>query len=95
MQYTSILSSTYPVANKVRIRNPVRMFDHALRRIFGCHHRALSRPFTHGKQTYIACLKCGMHREFDLETWTPSGSFYAEAVRGRTTQKPFGLRRIS
>lgn len=92
MQYTTLLSSAYPVAKKVRVRSPVRMFDDALRRIFGCHHRALSRPFTHGKQTYITCLKCGMHREFNLETWTPSGSFYAEAVRGQTTLNRLGFK---
>lgn len=71
------------------------MFDEALRRVFGCHHRALSRPFTRGKQTYIACLKCGMHREFNLETWRPEGRFYADPIRGQTTGKPVRLRGIS
>ncbi len=95
MQYTTVLSA-YPVTRQFRTRNVVRIFDEALRRVFGCHHRALSRPFTRGKQTYIACLKCGMHREFDLETWRPSGPFYADAVRGRTVSvKPVKLRRVS
>jgi hypothetical protein len=41
-------------------------------------------------------LKCGMHREFDLKIWRPSGPFYADAVRGRTASvKPIKLRRVS
>jgi hypothetical protein len=94
MQYITVLSA-YPVTRKFRTRSFVRMFDDALRRVLGCHHRTLSRPFTRGKQTYIACLKCGMHREFNLETWKPSGPFYAEAIHGPTTVKPMRLRRIS
>jgi len=95
MQYTTVLSA-YPVTRQFRTRNFVSKFDNALRRVFGCHHRALSRPFTRGQQTYIACLKCGMHREFDLQTWRPSGPFYADAVRGRTASvKPIKLRRVS
>jgi hypothetical protein len=94
MHYTSVLSP-YPVTSQIRTRNFVRVFDDTLRRIFGCHHRALSRPFTRGKQTYIACLKCGMHREFDLETWKPQGPFYAEAIRGQTIRQPKRLRRVS
>jgi hypothetical protein len=94
MQYTSVLSA-YPVTRQIRARSFVRIFDQALRRVFGCHHRALTRPFTRGKQTYIACLKCGMHREFNLETWQPTGTFYADPVRGRTTVKQIRLRRVS
>ena len=36
--------------------------------IFGCHHRALSRPLTvrqPKKRTYVVCLTCGA--EFDYE----------------------------
>lgn len=95
MQYTTVLSA-YPVTRQIRTRKFLKTFEDALGRVFGCHHRALSRPFTHGQQTYIACLKCGMHREFDLETWKPLGPFYADPVRGRTaTVKPIRLRRVS
>jgi hypothetical protein len=95
MQYTNVLSA-YPITRQARAKSLIRIFDDTLRRIFGCHHRALSRPFTHGKQTYIACLKCGMHREFDLENWRALGPFYADGVRGpKATVKPIRLRRVS
>ena len=95
MQYTTVLS-VYPVTRKLRTRTILNRFDDALRRVFGCHHRRLSRPFTRGQQTYIACLKCGLHREFDLEAWKPSGRFYADPVHGRAaTVKPMRLRKVS
>jgi hypothetical protein len=94
MQYITVLSA-YPTSRQFRVRSFFRVFDDTLRRLFGCHHRALTRPFTRGKQTYIACLKCGMHREFSLETWTPQGGFFAEPIRARITVKPMRMRRVS
>ena len=45
-------------------------------RIFGCWHRNLSRPFTHGKKSYRVCLNCGARQNFNAETWTSSRGFY-------------------
>ena len=50
----------------------------AIGQMFGCKHRHLSRPFTRDRQTYLSCLDCGMRREFDLQSWKPRGTFYAE-----------------
>ena len=49
-------------------------------RIFGCWHLRLSRPITRGRESYRACLRCGMHRRFDPESWTTSGPFYSPRV---------------
>ena len=49
-------------------------------RIFGCWHLRLSRPITRGRESYRACLRCGMHRRFDPESWTTSGPFFAAPV---------------
>jgi|GEM_PF-1717257 len=47
------------------------------RRIFSCWHLKMSRPITRGRETYRSCVRCGMRREFDLETWTLKGRFYS------------------
>jgi hypothetical protein len=47
-----------------------------LAKLFGCRHRDLSRPFTYGRQSYRACLRCGARRNFNTETLTSSGAFY-------------------
>jgi hypothetical protein len=47
------------------------------RRLFGCRHHILSRPFTGAGETYVVCLHCGMRRRFDLTRWRPEGGFYA------------------
>ena len=44
--------------------------------LFGCWHRRMSWPITRDGQTYRACLKCGVRRNFDTKTWKTFGSFY-------------------
>jgi hypothetical protein len=46
-----------------------------LTRFFGCWHHQLSRPFTQHGKSWRICLKCGMSRDFDLETWTTYGPY--------------------
>jgi hypothetical protein len=41
----------------------------ALRFVFGCHHRHLSRVFTIKQRTYRVCFDCGS--EFDQRTRLP------------------------
>ena len=48
-------------------------------RIVGCRHRKMSVPFTRGVETYRACLRCGMHRHFDLAEWRMKGRYYNDA----------------
>jgi len=51
-----------------------------LLRLIGCHHRQLSRPFTHDGRTYRTCAKCGMRRDFDLATWRSKGRYYHAGI---------------
>jgi hypothetical protein len=41
--------------------------------VFGCRHKQdrLSRPFTHGNQTYKVCLDCGRHVPYDAVLFRP------------------------
>ena len=50
--------------------------DRLVGRLFGCWHRRLSWPITRDRQTYRACLKCGMCRSFDPKAWKSFGPFY-------------------
>jgi hypothetical protein len=45
-------------------------------RIFGCGHRNLSRPFSHKRTAYRACLHCGARKQFDTQTLKTFGGFY-------------------
>ncbi len=47
-----------------------------LAKLFGCPHRNVSRPFSHGGVGYRTCLQCGARRKFDPETRETFGSFY-------------------
>jgi len=50
-------------------------------RVFICWHRKMSRPFTRDGETYRVCLRCGVHRQFDLKEWKTKGSYYNPSVR--------------
>jgi hypothetical protein len=47
-------------------------------KIWSCWHRRMSRPFTRDGETYRVCLRCGVHRRFDLEQWKTKGSYYRD-----------------
>jgi hypothetical protein len=51
-------------------------FELRLGSLFRCGHPRMGWPITRDGQTYRACLKCGMRRSFDPETWKSFGSFY-------------------
>lgn len=42
----------------------------------GCWHTRMSWPVTHNGRTLRSCLKCGMCRRFDPDTWKTYGPFY-------------------
>ena len=46
-----------------------------------CRHRQMTRPFTNDGETYCVCLRCGMQREFDLDTWKMKGPYYNDSRR--------------
>ena len=47
-----------------------------LGKLFGCWHTEISRPFTIGKDSYRACLRCGARKHFDPKTLKTFGSFH-------------------
>ena len=57
---------------------------YSVNRIFSCWHLSLSRPFTHGRESYRSCLRCGTRRPFDPQTWKAIGRFYSPAVERRS-----------
>jgi|SRR5215813_7381487 len=81
MEFTTILSPLRAVGAAQDQREHGDSLGRALARLFGCWHRNLSRPFTRDRDTYVVCLRCGMQRNFDLQTWSAHGPFYAEAPR--------------
>lgn len=56
-----------------------------VQRLLGCWQHDLSRPFTRQGKTYRVCLKCGMSRDFNLNTWETHGHYYAKAPRPLTS----------
>ena len=47
------------------------------RLVGGCWQHDLSRPFTRNGKTYRVCMKCGLSRDFNLNTWETHGASYA------------------
>ena len=45
-------------------------------RFVACWHRRMSWPITRDDKTYRTCLKCGMCRQFNPQTWKNLGPFY-------------------
>jgi hypothetical protein len=58
------------------IRWFVNPLHFVLSRTWSCWHRRMSRPFTRDGETYRVCLRCGVHRHFDLDAWRTKGSYY-------------------
>ena len=46
-------------------------------RLLGCWQHDLSRPFTREGKTYRVCTKCGLSRDFNLNTFKTHGVSYA------------------
>ena len=61
-----------------------RRLDYMISRVFGCWHLRLSRPITRGTESFQVCLRCGMHRAFDLENWKHTSRFYPPPVERRS-----------
>ena len=78
-QRSEFLSIVQPALFEIDHRD-FEVVRYLLSRISGCWHLKLSRPFTHERESYRACLRCGMRRKFDLKTWKSSGRFYSPTV---------------
>jgi hypothetical protein len=60
------------------------LWRYIVNRLSSCWHLRLTRPITHGSETYRACIRCGMHRKFDLADWKSIGRFYSPFVERRS-----------
>ena len=82
-QVTRLLS---PIPQSELLQFHTRSFDclkYLIQRMTSCWHRNLTRPFTHGKNSYRVCLHCGMQHEFDLQCWKSTGRFYSPSTDRR------------
>lgn len=71
-----------PVAQRrEQARFAASMIRTALSRLVVCWHRRLSWPITRESKTYRTCLRCGMCRRFDPQTWKSFGPFYREMIK--------------
>ena len=61
-------------------------FRLAIARVFSCRHRRMGRPFTRDGLTYRTCLRCGMRRGFDLNSWSGFGPYYSALATGKRGQ---------
>lgn len=53
--------------------------------VFGCWHKQLSRPITHDKESYRACLHCGARQKFDAERMKTTKRFYYPPIISQIT----------
>jgi hypothetical protein len=60
---------------------PLRFLRYLVPPIFVCWHVKTSRPFTRNGKSYRVCLRCGMHRDFDVQEWRTKGDYYNPRVR--------------
>lgn len=69
------------VLNEKMINERGRTLNNAAQRLvvrlFGCWQHELSRPFTRNGKTHRVCIKCGLSRDFNLDTWETHGASYA------------------
>lgn len=75
----------YPTVQETRHRMSPRQIAgwllgpfRLISKIWSCWHRHMSRPFTRDGETYRVCLRCGVHRRFDLEAWKTKGAYYRD-----------------
>ena len=60
-------------------------YEQLISKLWSCWHRHMSRPFTRDGETYRVCLRCGIHRSFDLEAWKTKGAYYRDKKATVTT----------
>jgi hypothetical protein len=81
MQSIATINEQMIAAEKERSRVLNDAAKRLVQRLLGCWQHDLSRPFTRQGKSYRVCLKCGMTRDFNLDSWRTQGHFYARASR--------------
>ena len=59
-----------------RLMTVASVFERVVVGLFTCWHLRMSWPMTRDHKTYRTCVKCGMCRRFDPQTWKNLGPFY-------------------
>jgi hypothetical protein len=77
MQSVAVLNEKMVDDHAERSRALTDVAQRLVVRLFGCWQHDLSRPFTRDGKTYRVCMKCGLSRDFDLNTWETHGASYA------------------
>jgi hypothetical protein len=62
------------------VKTHLNSIRYVINRIFSCWHIRMSRPFTHERESYRTCLRCGMRRSFDVQKWKSRGRFYSPTI---------------
>lgn len=66
------------------VKTPLNWIGYFINRLFSCWHIKMSRPFTHERESYRTCLRCGMRRSFDVQKWKSRGRFYSPPIERKT-----------
>ena len=80
MQSVAVLTQQMTKDHAERSRALKDAAERVVVRLLGCWQHDLSRPFTRNGKTHRVCLKCGLSREFNLNTWETHGASRALPV---------------
>ena len=58
------------------LRKSKKWIASIFRRVLGCRHSHMSRPFTFNDEPYRLCLQCGARRRFDKYSWIKLHPYY-------------------
>ena len=81
--HPTMLSQTHTGERKWRVLRLLGKLRYVFTPLLVCWHRKMSRPFTRDGETYRVCLRCGVHRRFDLKEWKTKGDYYNPGVSTR------------
>ena len=59
-----------------RWTNITKSVASVFRRILGCRHSHMSRPYRVNDEPYRSCLECGARRRLDRYSWTKLYAYY-------------------
>jgi hypothetical protein len=76
MQSYAVLNQQRMKEDAARSRALNEAAQRVLQRLFGCWQHNLSRPITHEGKTYRVCVKCGLSRNFNPNTWETYGASF-------------------
>ena len=79
--HPTMLKEVHADERKRRVLRMLGKLRYVFLPLLFCWHRKMSRPFTRDGETYRVCLRCGVHRQFDLAEWKTKGDYYNPDTR--------------